>query len=209
MNTPHTGFPKICLTLLMSSWVPTSAWQLYTPSCGLFLTWRGKTSIHKHVYGKMKCAGCCFAEEKKVLTQAGHHCHVDTNICPLQSHAVAKLSHVRGSPGLSSKMWQTFWESNPAMLRSLNPPFDPDMHSTRNIRKTTYSHITFRSADVTDTRLKIMYEMNSWFHFRITMIFFNIKTFFRWIPAVAESRESWKNLNKSANTIKNRNCLNL
>jgi hypothetical protein len=50
------------------------------------------------------------------------------NICLLQSHAAAKLLHVRGTTEFASDMCRgMFWGINPAMLmQPLNPPLNPN-----------------------------------------------------------------------------------
>ncbi len=42
---------------------------------------------------------------KNAATRAGHLCYTDTNICLLQSHDAAKLSHVRRTMDPASQMW--------------------------------------------------------------------------------------------------------
>jgi hypothetical protein len=64
----------------------------------------------------------------KILTRVSRLGHMDINICCFQSHAAAKLLHVRGTTEFASHMCRgMFWGGNPAMLmQPLNPALNPN-----------------------------------------------------------------------------------
>jgi hypothetical protein len=79
----------------------------------LFLTFRGKIHpyVSKHILQWNKAFGLLLAM-KNELNLVGRLCHTDMNICLLRSHALAELSHVRGTSIPAQDMWQGMpWEA--------------------------------------------------------------------------------------------------
>ncbi len=91
---------------------PENECTLYTSSCGLLLTCRGKdTSLHNHIQHNKAC-GVVALIWKNVFIQAGRLCYIGRNFQLVQSQAAADVSQVRGTLVPSGQMWQgVLWEA--------------------------------------------------------------------------------------------------